>query len=75
MCAACCTAMSHWLQVCQQKKLYWKLLVQVNLSTGALDRWDVGDHSLLAAGISPCLFRAPLDNDLGGSGKTAFATR
>ncbi|CAL5226900.1 g9773 [Coccomyxa viridis] len=51
------------------------LCIEVNLSTGALERWDVGGHSLLAAGISPCLFRAPLDNDLGGSGKTAFATR
>ena len=49
--------------------------LQVNLLTGALEQWDVGGHSLLAAGISPCLFRAPLDNDLGGSGKTAFATR
>lgn len=50
-------------------------MLQVNLATGALDRWQVGGHSLLAEGISPCLFRAPLDNDLGGSGKTAFATR
>ena len=48
---------------------------QVNLGTGALERWEVAGHSLLAAGVAPCLFRAPLDNDLGGSGKTSFASR
>lgn len=49
--------------------------LQVNSQTGSLDRWEVGGHSLLAQGIAPCLFRAPLDNDLGGSGKTSFASR
>ena len=47
----------------------------MNLGNGALERWEVGGHALLAAGITPCLFRAPLDNDLGGSGKTSFAAR
>ena len=51
------------------------LCAQVNLGTGALERWEVAGHSLLAAGVAPCLFRAPLDNDLGGSGKTSFASR
>ena len=49
--------------------------LQVNLGTGALERWEVAGHALLAAGVTPCLFRAPLDNDLGGSGKTSFASR
>ncbi|EIE18998.1 hypothetical protein COCSUDRAFT_20201 [Coccomyxa subellipsoidea C-169] len=51
------------------------LHVEVNTQTGSLDRWEVGGHSLLAQGVTPCLFRAPLDNDLGGSGKTSFAAR
>ncbi|CAL8464023.1 g3558 [Coccomyxa elongata] len=51
------------------------LHVEVNLQTGSLDRWEVGGHSLLAQGVAPCLFRAPLDNDLGGSGKISFAAR
>ncbi len=50
-------------------------IVQVNTQTGSLDRWEVGGHSLLAQGVTPCLFRAPLDNDLGGSGNTSFAAR
>ena len=45
------------------------------MQTGLLDRWEVGGHPLLAQGLAPCLFRAPLDNDLGGSGKTSFAAR
>jgi len=50
-------------------------LGQVNIQTGSLERWEVGRHPLLAQGVESCLFRAPLDNDLGGSGKTSFAAR
>lgn len=45
------------------------------MQTGSLERWEVGGHPLLAQGVESCLFRAPLDNDLGGSGKTSFAAR
>ncbi len=50
-------------------------------STGGLVSWVVVDgaedpgHELLAAPLTPCFYRAPTDNDKGGSGGTSYAAR
>ena len=51
-------------------------------ATGALARWTVGSNGgsdggehLLAAPLAPCVFRAPTDNDKGGSGGSSYAAR
>lgn len=50
-------------------------------STGGLVSWVVADgaadpgHELLAAPLTPCFYRAPTDNDKGGSGGTSYAAR
>ena len=50
-------------------------------STGGLASWVVAagaadpGRELLAAPLAPCFYRAPTDNDKGGSGGTSFAAR
>ena len=36
---------------------------------------EVGAAQLLAEALMPCLYRAPTDNDRGGSGGTSYAAR
>ncbi|KAL4457400.1 hypothetical protein ABPG75_012265 [Micractinium tetrahymenae] len=50
-------------------------------STGGLSSWVVAagaadpGKELLAAPLAPCFYRAPTDNDKGGSGGTSYAAR
>ena len=52
---------------------------EIDTSTGSLIRYSVGlsgeNDNLLAAPITPCLYRAPTDNDRGGSGGKSYAAR
>ena len=49
--------------------------LQVNCRTGELVSWMVGGKQLLQAPLGPCFFRAPTDNDRGGSGGTSYLDR
>lgn len=51
------------------------LLVEVSKATGALTCWSVGGAQLLAEPMLPCFYRAPTDNDRGGSGGNSFVSR
>jgi beta-galactosidase len=51
------------------------LAVRVSKATGALSGWAVGGSELLAEGMLPCFYRAPTDNDRGGSGGNSFVSR
>lgn len=47
-------------------------------TTGSLCSWRAGGSGggeLLAAPLAPCLYRAPTDNDKGGSGGSSYAAR
>lgn len=50
-------------------------LTQVAAATGSLTRWSVGGADLLQAPVLPLFFRAPTDNDRGGSGGNSHANR
>lgn len=51
------------------------LVVEVSKATGALTGWTVGGAQLLAQPMLPCFYRAPTDNDRGGSGGNSFVSR
>ena len=38
-------------------------------------KWSVGGQDLLVEPLAPLLFRAPTDNDRGGSGGTSYLDR
>jgi len=48
---------------------------QVGKASGCLEAWEVGGRPLLAEPVKPSFFRAPTDNDLGGSNNISFAVR
>lgn len=48
---------------------------QVAAATGSLTRWSVSGTDLLQAPVLPLFFRAPTDNDRGGSGGNSHANR
>ena len=50
-------------------------LAQVDCTTGALRAWEVDGTPLLAECMAPSFFRAPSDNDRGGSGGTSYLSR
>lgn len=49
--------------------------LQVAAATGALTKWSVAGADLLKGPILPLFFRAPTDNDRGGSGGNSHANR
>jgi hypothetical protein len=51
------------------------LSVEFSKATGALSGWTVGGAQLLAEPMLPCFYRAPTDNDRGGSGGNSFVSR
>ena len=51
------------------------VLVQIGKASGCLESWEVGGRALLAEPMRPAFFRAPTDNDLGGSNNISFAVR
>lgn len=48
---------------------------QVDKSRGELTVWRVGGNDLVCEPLAPLLFRAPTDNDRGGSGGTSYLDR
>ena len=48
---------------------------KVDCSRGELVKWSVGGKNLLVEPLAPLLFRAPTDNDRGGSGGTSYLDR
>ena len=48
---------------------------QIGKASGCLEAWEVGGRMLLAEPMRPAFFRAPTDNDLGGSNNISFAVR
>jgi len=48
---------------------------QVSSATGVVTRWAVAGTEILAEPIVPCFYRAPTDNDRGGSGGNSHANR
>lgn len=51
------------------------LTVEVSKANGAVSGWSVGGSQLLAEPVLPCFYRAPTDNDRGGSGGNSFVSR
>lgn len=51
------------------------LTVEFSKATGALSGWTVAGEQLLAEPMLPCFYRAPTDNDRGGSGGNSFVSR
>jgi beta-galactosidase len=52
----------------------WEL--RFDAASGSLASWTgSGGRQLLAAPLAPCLYRAPTDNDKGGSGGSSYAAR
>ena len=49
--------------------------MQVNAETGSLVWWAKAGHQWLEQPVQACLFRAPTDNDRGGSGGTSYVSR
>ncbi|KAK9846491.1 hypothetical protein WJX81_005231 [Elliptochloris bilobata] len=49
--------------------------MQIGKASGCLEAWEVGGRVLLAEPMRPSFFRAPTDNDLGGSNNVSFAVR
>lgn len=52
-----------------------RMHAQVSRERGVVEAWQAGGRSLLEQGITPSLFRAPTDNDRGGSGGTSYVHR
>ena len=48
---------------------------QVGKASGLMERWDVRGTPLLKAPVMPIFYRAPTDNDRGGSGGNSYAKR
>lgn len=44
-------------------------------STGCIREWNMGGQPLLTEGVTPCFFRACIDNDRGGTGGRSYASR
>ena len=52
----------------------WEL--RFDAASGSLASWaGSGGRQLLAAPLAPCFYRAPTDNDKGGSGGSSYAAR
>ncbi|KAA6422205.1 MAG: hydrolyzing O-glycosyl compounds [Trebouxia sp. A1-2] len=51
------------------------LKVVISGSTGCISEWHVGGQSLLTESVTPCFFRACIDNDRGGTGGRSYASR
>lgn len=51
----------------------WSL--RFDAAMAGLAGWTVGGKQLLAAPLTPCFYRAPTDNDKGGSGGSSYAAR
>lgn len=51
------------------------LRVVISGQTGCITQWEIGGRALLASPISPCFFRACIDNDRGGTGGRSYASR
>ena len=49
--------------------------VSVDPCTGRINSYTVNGEEILAAPLHPCFYRAPTDNDRGGSGGTSYAAR
>ncbi|KAK1279060.1 hypothetical protein QJS04_geneDACA016592 [Acorus gramineus] len=47
------------------KQNFWE--ININTQTGTIESWKVDGRSLTSKGMIPCLWRAPTDNDNGGS--------
>ena len=57
------------------KQLALRKKQQVSSATGVVTRWVVAGTEILAEPIVPCFYRAPTDNDRGGSGGNSHANR
>ena len=51
------------------------LKVVISGSTGCISEWHMAGQSLLAEPVTPCFFRACIDNDRGGTGGRSYASR
>ena len=51
------------------------LRVVISGQTGCVSEWEMGGKPLLTEGITPCFFRACIDNDRGGTGGRSYASR
>ncbi|KAL3153868.1 hypothetical protein ABBQ32_013441 [Trebouxia sp. C0010 RCD-2024] len=51
------------------------LKVVISGSTGCIREWNMGGQPLLTEGVTPCFFRACIDNDRGGTGGRSYASR
>lgn len=51
------------------------LKVVISGSTGCIREWNMGGRPLLTEGVTPCFFRACIDNDRGGTGGRSYASR
>lgn len=74
-CADMCNAQKSWccsLAWCAGED---GLRVVISGQTGCVEEWEMGGKPLLAEGISPCFFRACIDNDRGGTGGRSYASR
>ncbi|KAK9808191.1 hypothetical protein WJX73_006921 [Symbiochloris irregularis] len=47
----------------------------VSRERGCVERWELGGRPLISEAIAPSFFRAPTDNDRGGSGGTSYVHR
>ena len=51
------------------------LKVVISGSTGCISKWHMEGQALLTEPITPCFFRACIDNDRGGTGGRSYASR
>ena len=49
--------------------------VVVSETTGCIVQWEHRGEALLEEGITPCFFRACIDNDRGGTDGRSYASR
>ena len=63
----CCLQLANLRQLCA--------ILQVSKSSGELTSWVIGGHELIHTPLGPLLFRAPTDNDRGGSGGSSYLDR
>ena len=76
---SCCLAQAGQLGATVVLERLWLLScsvrAQIGKASGCLEAWEVGGRALLAEPMRPSFFRAPTDNDLGGSNNISFAVR
>ena len=49
--------------------------MQISKGSGEITHWKAGPEALITEPLGPLLFRAPTDNDRGGSGGTSYLDR